>query len=246
MAWRPCQQIGPVLVSCCLKGQADDHRWTPSSGRSGCRRGCRSRAPGAVSDVCAARRAVLGIMAGHERGEMDRRRARVGARGAGFVWLGLTLVAVVGLARTLRSDRREALLAAAIGAGLTWMCLDRVPFTTRGLVAAHAWLTREGRTRALGYRDVIEEWLPTAAWALVYWDDVSVLVVRRIPEHARRWPSSFSAGSPRRCPSCEPQTSSSPCVHPVLVRSPASGTPTTPSITALLANRRRATTSWTH
>lgn len=37
----------------------------------------------------------------------------------------------------------------------------------------------------LGYRDVIEELLPTAEWALVHWDDRSVLVVRRISEHAR-------------------------------------------------------------
>jgi hypothetical protein len=37
----------------------------------------------------------------------------------------------------------------------------------------------------LGYRDLIEEYLPSESWALVYWDDISVLVVRRIPEHAQ-------------------------------------------------------------
>lgn len=37
----------------------------------------------------------------------------------------------------------------------------------------------------LGFRDLIEEYLPAEGWALVYWDDISVLVVRRIPEHAQ-------------------------------------------------------------
>lgn len=37
----------------------------------------------------------------------------------------------------------------------------------------------------LGHRDIIEEWLPASDWALVYWDDLAVLVVRRIPAHAR-------------------------------------------------------------
>jgi hypothetical protein len=37
-----------------------------------------------------------------------------------------------------------------------------------------------------------------------------------------------------------------PCVQPVLVWLPSRGTPTTPSIASPLANRRRATTSWTH
>jgi len=36
----------------------------------------------------------------------------------------------------------------------------------------------------MGYRDLIEEYMPREKWALVYWDDISVLVVRRIPEHA--------------------------------------------------------------
>jgi len=36
----------------------------------------------------------------------------------------------------------------------------------------------------LGFRDLIVEYLPLADWALVFFDDISVVVVRRIPEHA--------------------------------------------------------------
>ncbi len=239
---------------------------------------------------------------------------------AGWAWLGLTLVGVIGLALAIRRDPRRGLLAAAIAAGLTWMCLERVrafpyqvlfllPFVARAQAAllarlvhgddvgpvrrALAWLPSAavlltllpyhaattprtlglGESRetfpidsvqfirdhpiqpnlyhtfafgaytvwylrdmpvfvdpretpfrklerdylaayqspqharalydrlgvhavlvpipgtqavpGLGHRDVIEEWLPRAQWAVVYWDDLSVLVVRRIPEHAR-------------------------------------------------------------
>jgi hypothetical protein len=36
----------------------------------------------------------------------------------------------------------------------------------------------------LGFEDVLEAYLPRRDWALVYFDDISVVVVRRIPEHA--------------------------------------------------------------
>ncbi|MBN2362101.1 MAG: hypothetical protein JXR83_21800 [Deltaproteobacteria bacterium] len=36
----------------------------------------------------------------------------------------------------------------------------------------------------VGFRDLISEYLPPAEWALVHFDDISVVVVRRIPEHA--------------------------------------------------------------
>lgn len=36
----------------------------------------------------------------------------------------------------------------------------------------------------LGYRNAITEYLPKEHWALVYFDDISVVVIRRTPEHA--------------------------------------------------------------
>lgn len=40
------------------------------------------------------------------------------------------------------------------------------------------------RVGDLGYRNAITEYLPKEEWALVYFDDISVVVIRRIPEHA--------------------------------------------------------------
>jgi hypothetical protein len=40
------------------------------------------------------------------------------------------------------------------------------------------------RIENVGYRDVLEEFVPRRDWALVYFDDLALVMVRRIPEHA--------------------------------------------------------------
>jgi hypothetical protein len=37
----------------------------------------------------------------------------------------------------------------------------------------------------IGYRDLIEEYTPNDQWALVYFDDVAMVLLRRTPENAR-------------------------------------------------------------
>jgi hypothetical protein len=41
------------------------------------------------------------------------------------------------------------------------------------------------RIGGVGYRDVLEEYTPRADWALVHFDDVALVLVRRVPEHAQ-------------------------------------------------------------
>ena len=80
---------------------------------------------------------------------------------------------------TMFDGLQATILDAYASPEVTQRTMDRF-----GVNATLVPIPRTERVGTLGYRNAIAEYLPQAQWALVYFDDISVVVVRRIPEHA--------------------------------------------------------------
>lgn len=79
---------------------------------------------------------------------------------------------------TMFDGLQATILDAYASPAITQQTMDRF-----GINATLVPIPRTERVGNLGYRNAITEYLPQQAWALVYFDDISVVVVRRIPAH---------------------------------------------------------------
>ena len=80
---------------------------------------------------------------------------------------------------TMFDGLQATILDAYASPALTQTTMDRFGIDTT-LVP----IPKTERVGTLGYRNAVTEYLPKEQWALVYFDDISIVVVRRIPEHA--------------------------------------------------------------
>lgn len=80
---------------------------------------------------------------------------------------------------TMFDELQATILAAYESPEITQQTMDRF-----GINATLVPIPKTERAFSLGYRNAITEYLPAAQWALVYFDDISIVVVRRISAHA--------------------------------------------------------------
>ncbi len=80
---------------------------------------------------------------------------------------------------TMFDGLQATILDAYASPEVTQQTMDRF-----GINATLVPIPRTERVGTLGFRNAIAEYLPQESWALVYFDDISVVVIRRIPEHA--------------------------------------------------------------
>lgn len=80
---------------------------------------------------------------------------------------------------TMFDGLQTEILEAYASPALTQRMMDRY-----GINVSMVPIPKTALVAGLGYRNAITEYLPKEQWALVYFDDISVVVVRRIPEHA--------------------------------------------------------------
>lgn len=121
----------------------------------------------------------VGSTAFIEREQLQKNVYHTFAYGAYLVWYLRDYPLFVDTRETMYDGLQGAILDAFHSPAATQRILERYAVSTT-LVP----IPKTEKIGDLGFRDLIEEYTPSDQWALVYFDDISIVVVRRTPEHA--------------------------------------------------------------